>query len=367
MVRAILLCSLAVLAACSSAVPQPEGERGDGPNIVLITIDGLRWQEVFRGADPDLMANESYVENAGQLRETFWHDEIEQRRRLLMPFLWQVIGSEGQLYGNRAYGCEARVSNGMWFSYPGYSELLVGYPDDERITSNDPIDNPNVTVLETIHALPQFRGRVAGAAMWDPIGNAVNETRSGIPMRTSVESLGSYPGAALPAFVAEAGGIFSSTPWHHTRDSFLDHVTFNNTLDLVEEMKPRVLYMALGTPDEDAHHGYYEGYLQSIRRTDEYIRRLWETLEAMPEYAGRTSYLITVDHGRGLGEQWTDHGTETPHSDEVWFALLGPQVQAKGEVRESCQLTSAQVASTLAALLGLPYRNEKPVAERLPY
>jgi phosphopentomutase/2,3-bisphosphoglycerate-independent phosphoglycerate mutase family metalloenzyme len=366
MYKLIFLCLVALLAACASPVPQPEGERGDGPNVVLITIDGLRWQEVFRGADPDLIANGGYVNNPEQLRADFWHDDVESRRELLMPFLWQRIGSDGQLYGNREYGCEARLSNGMWFSYPGYNEMLVGYPDDQRITSNDPIDNPNVTVLEKIHQLPEFRGRVAGAAMWDPVGNAVNETRSGIPMRTSVESLGSYPGATFPAFFAEVGGVFSTTPWHHTRDSFLDHVTFNNTMDLVEEMKPRVLYMALGSPDEDAHHGYYEGYLQSIRRTDEYIRRLWEALESMPEYAGRTSYLITVDHGRGLGEQWTDHGSKTPHSDEVWFALLGPGITARGEVTEPCQLSTAQVASTVASLLGVEYSNERAVAPPLP-
>lgn len=367
MTRFLSLLFVALLAACSSPAPMPEGERGDGPNVVLITIDGLRWQEVFKGADPELIADDAAVRNPEQLSEMFWHDDPVQRRQLLMPFLWQAFGNGGQLYGNRDYGCEARVSNGMWFSYPGYNELLVGYPDDERITSNDPTDNPNVTVLEKIHELPQFQGRVAGAAMWDPIGNAVNETRSGIPMRTSVESLGSYPGAAFPAFFDEVGGLFSDAPFNHVRDTFLDRVTFHNTIDLVEEMKPRVLYMALGAPDEDAHRGDYEGYLQSAHQTDDYIRQLWETLEAMPEYAGRTSYIITVDHGRGLGAQWRDHGTKTPHSDEVWFALAGPQVAKKGEVTEPCQLTTAQVASTVAALLGQPYSNEKPVAPRLPY
>ena len=31
----------------------------------------------------------------------------------------------------------------MWFSYPGYNEILSGKADDKRITSNNKINNPN--------------------------------------------------------------------------------------------------------------------------------------------------------------------------------------------------------------------------------
>ena len=32
-------------------------------NIVLITLDGVRWQEVFSGADEAILNNKSFVEN----------------------------------------------------------------------------------------------------------------------------------------------------------------------------------------------------------------------------------------------------------------------------------------------------------------
>ena len=32
-------------------------------NIFIITTDGFRWQEVFTGADSDLISNSSYVED----------------------------------------------------------------------------------------------------------------------------------------------------------------------------------------------------------------------------------------------------------------------------------------------------------------
>ncbi|NND68821.1 MAG: hypothetical protein HKN19_14625, partial [Halioglobus sp.] len=156
-------------------------------------------------------------------------------------------------------------------------------------------------------------------------------------------------------------------PWAHMRDRYLDKVTFQNALDLVDEIKPRVLYLALGAPDEDAHRGNYEGYLLSARQMDSYIRRLMEKLEGMPEYAGRTSYIVTVDHGRGLQQDWTSHGRNTPHSDEIWLALLGPDVASHGEITRECNVELGQVASTVAAMLGESYSNEKEVAPPLPY
>ncbi|NND68685.1 MAG: hypothetical protein HKN19_13945, partial [Halioglobus sp.] len=203
--RIVMLMIGIMLVSCAANEQQALSPRVDGPNVVLITIDGLRWQEVFNGADAWLLGNPDYMHNLALMRDRFWHNDRVRRRELLMPFLWRKFGVEGQVYGNRAHNCAARVRNNMWFSYPGYNEMLVGYPDDFRIASNSAIDNPNVTVLEYLNRLPELAGRVAGAAMWDPIGNAVNENRSGVTMRTSVESIGVFPGAALPALLSDLG------------------------------------------------------------------------------------------------------------------------------------------------------------------
>ena len=40
-------------------------------NVILITSDGLRWQEVFNGADKDLIRNEKAVEHVDALAEQF--------------------------------------------------------------------------------------------------------------------------------------------------------------------------------------------------------------------------------------------------------------------------------------------------------
>src|SRR3974377_36129 len=94
-------------------------------NVVLIVSDGLRWQEVFSGADASLLNDEhgGIWEPADSLKARFWNDDPAVRRRVLLPFLWDVIAKQGQLYGNQAKGSVARVTNPYWFSYPGYNEM----------------------------------------------------------------------------------------------------------------------------------------------------------------------------------------------------------------------------------------------------
>jgi hypothetical protein len=95
-------------------------------NIVLVTLDGMRWQEVFGGAVDSLINNSKYTENSQYIIKTFYDEDHTIRREKLMPFLWKVISKEGQLYGNRWMQSNMDVANDQWFSYPGYNEILIG-------------------------------------------------------------------------------------------------------------------------------------------------------------------------------------------------------------------------------------------------
>src|ERR1041385_4813531 len=56
-------------------------------NVVLVTLDGLRWQEVFRGAEEALITRVDGGVPANQLetlRRDFWADTPEERRRKLL-------------------------------------------------------------------------------------------------------------------------------------------------------------------------------------------------------------------------------------------------------------------------------------------
>ncbi|HSY67674.1 MAG TPA: hypothetical protein VK813_03475 [Edaphobacter sp.] len=143
--------AISSVALCAQAVPATQSTDTAKEHVLLVMTDGLRWQEVFRGADPTLLTkannNEQPVDALAQL---YLQPTPEERRAALMPFLWSHIVPEGEIYGNRDKGSEAYVTNGLNFSYPGYNETLTGRPDP-RITSNDNVPNPNVTVLEWLN------------------------------------------------------------------------------------------------------------------------------------------------------------------------------------------------------------------------
>ena len=154
-------------------------------NVILITLDGIRWEDVFTGADTDLYQNKDYVKDFEGTKE-YWVDDYKLRRERLMPFMWKTIAKEGQLYGNVEKGSVMELKNPHWFSYPGYSEILVGYVDPTR-NSNASENNPNVTVLEFIHNQPGFKNRVAAFCSWDVFDYIINEERAGFVVNSGQE------------------------------------------------------------------------------------------------------------------------------------------------------------------------------------
>lgn len=127
-------------------------------NIILVTLDGFRWQEVFNGADSAFMKQQETLKDP-KVKEKYWRDALTERRKVLLPFFWNTIATQGQLYGNRNLGSKVNVTNNQLFSYPGYNEILTGSADNERIISNDKIYNPNVNVLEFINRHRPLRAR----------------------------------------------------------------------------------------------------------------------------------------------------------------------------------------------------------------
>jgi hypothetical protein len=347
-VRRLRQLPLAFLAACAAAPPPAGPLPAAPPHLLLVTLDGLRWQEVFGGADSAVVWTGA---DSAEVARAWWRPSPAERRGLLMPFLWGEVARRGQLLGNAADGGGVRVANGRNFSYPGYNELLTGSPDD-RIDSNDKVPNPNRTVLEWLAARPGFAGRVAVTASWDAFPWIVNAERSGIPVEAGQDSVVARMAALLPPL------------WGETRFDLLTH---RSALDrLWATTPPRVLYVALGETDEWAHAGDYRQYLAAAHRNDAMIRELYEAFAAHPAVRGNVTLLVTVDHGRGDGPKWTDHGASVAGAEWVWVAALGPRVAPRGVRADLRGATLAQVAATAAAAVGEDYTVVPGVAGPLP-
>jgi hypothetical protein len=341
-----------LVAAAAQPAPATVAE-----NVLVVTLDGMRWQEVFGGMTADLNDKErGGVSDAKETERRFAAPTPDARRERLMPFFWSVVARQGQVFGDPAAGSTARVTNGLRFSYPGYNELLAGFADP-RIDSNDPVANPNVTVLEWLNKRPVFAGKVAAFASWELLPWIVNASRSG------VVSNGDGPPVTEPATDRDRllNEFAADLPpyWGQTR---FDAPTGFGALEYLRTRRPRVLYVMLGETDEWAHDRRYDLYLDAAQRNDRFIRRLWETAQAMPEYANRTALIVTTDHGRGnTVKDWTSHGRDVPAAERIWIGVMGPSVAAAG-VRANTTVTQTQVAATIAALLGEDYVREQPKA-----
>ena len=134
-------------------------------------------------------------------------------------------------------------------------------------------------------------------------------------------------------------------------------------LDYVRTAQPRVLFVGYGETDNWAHQGRYDLVLDSAQRTDGFIAELWNTMQALPQYRGTTTFIITADHGRGSGPvEWKEHGVAEKGSENVWIAVIGPDTAALGERTHTTPITQAQIAATVAALVGKDYRRAVPTA-----
>jgi hypothetical protein len=341
--------------ACSAA-----GTAGKTRNVVLIVCDGLRWQEVFTGAEEALLNEKvggSWASEA-ELRKLYWTPDPKERRKLLLPFIWSTVATQGQLLGNALEGSRAHVANGLAFSYPGYNEMASGAADP-RIDSNEFGPNPNVTVFEWLAQRPGFAGKVEVFGAWGTFHDIFNEQRSHLPV---------YAGASVidTADTSARGRLFQELYRTTTRlegDDPFDSFLAVALQDHLKSHRPRVLFVGFGDTDSWAHMGRYDALLETAHSFDSYVEQLWTRMQTLPEYKDSTTFIITADHGRGSGPvEWKDHGVKEKGSENIWIAVIGPDTPARGERHNTPTVIQAQIASTIAALLGEDFRRAVPKA-----
>ncbi len=327
-------------------------------NIVIVTLDGMRWQELFGGAEHALMLNKKFTKDSAGINEKFWKEDIDERRKELFPFIWSVIAKEGQIYGNRAYANDVDNANPYKYSYPGYNEIFTGYPDP-AVNSNDKILNKNTNVLEFINKQPGYEGKVAAFTTWDVFPFILNQKRSGIYINADTDSLkfGSKNFSILNDMQFLAAEPIGVRP---------DIITYLAAKEYFKEYRPKVLFIGFDETDDFAHNGMYDQYLKSAHAEDGMIADLWNTIQLDPQYKNKTTLIITCDHGRGDGNKpsgnWCEHGDDVADAGQIWIAAIGPDTKPLGEVKTPSVLYQKQLAATFASLLGFHFTAEHPVA-----
>jgi len=350
---------LATLLLCGAAAAGSADDR----YVILVTLDGVRTQELFGGMDP-VIANapeaESGIYDSEVTNQRYWRDTPEQRREALMPFFWKTLVPAGVLYGNPAKGSKATVQNDQWFSYPGYSEILTGRPQPE-VKSNDLVRYPdNRTVLEYAReALGLDYAQVAQIGSWDGFKYAaasrdgafyMNGGRDEVPAGLSTPAIDTYVGLSREI----------QQLWEESSN---DVLAFRIAQEYLHKNKPRVFWIGLGQSDDWAHARRYDLVLDYLHFTDTRLADLWNTIQSTEPYRGRTTLIITTDHGRGrTPADWAEHDYGIQGCQDIFIAVVGPDTPATGEAKDVPEVHQGDVAATILQHLGLDWRKFDPDA-----
>ncbi|MFI5155863.1 MAG: alkaline phosphatase family protein [Chitinophagales bacterium] len=331
-------------------------------NVFIITTDGFRWQEVFTGADSSLITDGRFVEDVDLIKQMFWDSSAELRRKKLMPFFWNTIATQGQLFGNRFCQNKVNVRNLFKISYPGYNEMLTGYPDPVFIP-NIPLRNRNTNILEWLDANPSYSGKVAIFSSWNIFPEILNRKRNHLPINSG------YRSTALDRLTDDSLLQDVQENVDQKKNTRYDLLTFLTAKEYIQKQLPRVVMINFGETDQYAHEAKYDKYLQQANNVDHMIAELWYLVQTNAFYKNKTSFIICTDHGRGRkADRWFSHGILTGGSGESWLAILSPDIAPLGEIKNEQQIYENQMASTIAEVLGLEFETSsntgKPISMR---
>jgi len=345
--RGFGICLLLMTLSVSVSTQKTAGTLNPENKLFIITLDGFRWEEVFGGADSALLRDTEVTKDTAIAKALFWDSDPRERRRKLLPFFWNVLAQQGQLYGNRAYQNKVNVSNPYALSYPGYSELLTGTVD-LSIYGNGKKRNRNRNILQTLNSTEAYAGKVAAFTSWDAFPYILDKETAGFVLNSGHESIRD---AQLSAGEAMVNAIQEDviTEKEETR---YDELTYIACKEYVMKHKPSVVFLSFSGTDDAGHSRRYDQYLEKAANADRMIGELWKTLQGMPEYAGKTSFLITTDHGRGGRKgNWHKHGFFVPGSSQAWMAMMGKGIVPAGEMKGKNQVYHKELKEMITLLL----------------
>lgn len=337
-------------------------------NVILITLDGARYQEMFGGLDGELYKK---IDKDAEKKEVFKYfsaPTANERREKLMPFFWQIwMKNHGSIAGNRALKSEAQTTNNLFFSFPGYSEILTGEARDDVIKSNDFVQNKFPSFLQFLQTKMKLdSNQVASFASWHVMNAIATSNPDAFLINAGYEE---YKSDDRDLQLLNIAQVEAPTPWDSVRHDFY---TFRFAMAHLKKFHPRVLHIGLGEIDDWAHNKRYDLMIETFRRNDAFFKELWEFLESDRQYKGKTTIIITTDHGRGATEKnWNDHGEKVPEARHIWMAFISPDTNLRGEWKDSKTIYQNQIAATFCQYLGFDYAEQnpkagKPIAEVLP-
>jgi hypothetical protein len=349
--RLALACAAFAVASCLMVAPKAGASktatRGAGPpetaplTIVIVTLDGVRWHEVFEGVD------------AGLAKERGLTPDGVVSASELMPNLHAIIATRGVALGAPGHGETISASGPNFVSLPGYAELLSGRRSTACHDNQCPGAGIRTIVDELAARARHERPDVAVITSWPDIARVASLDAS-----SALVSSGRHGGATRAWFSHDAADrapllrAEAANPEPGNGDFRPDALTAELALQHLRMHPTRFLFLGLGEPDELGHQGNYAGYLTALRRADAQLARVEAELERLAARGTRTALFITADHGRA--DSFNEHGARFPESARVWLVATGSALRSSGFLAAPSPRWLADLAPTVRKLAGLP-------------
>ncbi len=328
-------------------------------NVILITLDGARTQEIFGGLDLEVLKSVNKKAENSETYKKYWAATPQERREKLMPFFWgTLMKNQGSIAGNRSVKSTVETTNKMFFSYPGYSEILTGQAHDDVINSNGFGQNPFPSILDFLQRKMKLNyNQVADFSSWDVMNRIATNNPNSFLVNAGYEE---YVTKNKELRLISQTQFQTLSPWESVRH---DYYTTKLSLAHLKIFHPRAIHIGFGETDDWAHDKNYVRVLDSLKLTDGFIKEIWNFVQNDPQYRNKTSIIITIDHGRGNTiKNWHDHGEDVPEAKYIWMAFISPDINLRGEWENSDTIYQNQIAATLSRLLNFDYAEQNPNA-----
>jgi hypothetical protein len=305
--------------------------------VVLVAIDGVRWQDVFFGVDADL------AERFGLSAE----ERLDAAH--LVPNLQRLMRREGAAIGAPDTGEAMRASGPNFVSLPGYMEMLTGRSD----TGCPDNQCQQVTFSTVADDVASARlGDAVVVSSWTGVGRAATAFDNG-----PLVSVGRHGGSDRARFEEDPevarlladGAEASPEPGY---DDFRpDAHTAKIALAYLASGRPGFLFVGLGETDEYGHRNDYRAYLRALHDADRTIGVIAAAVLGLAKDGHPATLLVTTDHGRST--EFSSHGGEYPESSRVFLVAAGSGILARGLVPARFHRL-ADLGQTIRALVDLP-------------
>jgi hypothetical protein len=139
-----------------------------------------------------------------------------------------------------------------------------------------------------------------------------------------------------------------------------DDTTVKRAKSVMAKYKPNLMLINLKDPDYFGHSSSWTSYIKGLKSADENIKDLYDFIQNDDNYRGKTTIMITNDHGRhlpGVEDGFVNHGDGCEGCRHIQFLALGPDF--KEGVGFQNPYEQIDISATVAKLLNFKMETSK--------